>query len=258
MSKEKIKVGFYSLTGCAGDLLSILNIEDKLLEIFSKIELMEFVMASSKVKPGKVDIAFVEGSVTTQRDLEAIKKIREKSSKLIALGDCAVWGGVQASLMGEDIKELMKAVYGTEENYYGFLGEHKAISEVVQVDYELPGCPIEQDEFLKLFTDLIRDVTPEFKDYPVCLECKIKEVPCLIVERGEACLGPITVGGCGARCPLNGAPCIGCRGPIRDESNIAGELSMLIEKGWKEQDIISRMKLFAAKYKDIAKLLRRD
>ncbi|MCS7139299.1 MAG: hydrogenase [Candidatus Nezhaarchaeota archaeon] len=257
MASGKVKVGFYSLTGCAGDLLNILGMEDKLVEIFGNIDLMEFVMASSRVKPGKVDIAFVEGSVTTKKDLETIKRIRENCSKLVAIGDCAIWGGLQASLTGLDPKELMKAVYNTEENYYEFLGEHKALSEIVQVDYELPGCPIEQDEFLQLLIDLLRDVIPEFKDYPVCVECKIREIPCLIVEKGEACLGPITVGGCKARCPYYEAPCISCRGPIKDEANVAGELLMLLEKGWKEQDVVDKLRLFAARYKDISKLIRR-
>lgn len=253
----KVRVGFYSLTGCAGDLLSILNIEDRLLEIFEKVELVEFVMASSNVKPGGVDIAFVEGSVTTEKDLKALKEIRAKCDRLVALGDCAVWGGVQASLTGLDPRELMKSVYGTEQNLYGFLGEHKPLSEVVKVDLELPGCPIEQGEFIKAFVSLLRGDLPEVKDYPVCIECKIREVPCLVVEKGEACLGPITVGGCKARCPYHGVPCIGCRGPIKDEANVAGELLMLMEKGWKPLDAINRMKLFAARYKDLAKLVGR-
>ncbi|MCC6042958.1 MAG: hydrogenase [Candidatus Verstraetearchaeota archaeon] len=256
MAGAKLKAGLYSLTGCAGDLLRIVNIEDKLLEIFDKVEIMDFALASSRKVHGKVDVAFVEGSVTTQKDLEYIKKIRENSNVLVAIGDCAIWGGVQASLTGIDLKELMKSVYNTEENYYGFLGEHKAISEVVKVDYELPGCPIEAEEFIELLIDVLRGVLPEFKDYPVCVECKIREVPCLIIERGEACLGPVTVGGCKACCPYNSAPCIGCRGPIKDEANVAGELSMLLEKGWKREDVVNRLKLFAARYKDVSKLIK--
>jgi len=256
MAGARLRAGFYSLTGCAGEYLTILSVEDRLLEVFDKIEVMDFALASSKKAHGKVYVAFVEGSVTTQKDLETIKSVRENCDVLVALGDCAVWGGIQASLTGLDVKELMKSVYNTEENYYGFLGEHKAVSEVVKVDYELPGCPIEAEEFIELLIDVLRGVLPEFKDYPVCVECKIREVPCLIIERGEACLGPITVGGCKARCPYYNAPCIGCRGPIKDEANVAGELLMLLEKGWKKEDVVNRLKLFAARYKDISKLVR--
>jgi sulfhydrogenase subunit delta len=256
MVGAKLKAGFYSLTGCAGELLTIINMEDKLLEIFDKVDIMDFALVSNRKVQGKVDVAFVEGSVTTQKDLEYVKEIRDNSDVLVAIGDCAVWGGIQASLTGMDLEELMKFVYNTEENYYGFLGEHKAISEVVKVDYELPGCPIEAEEFIELLTDVLRGVLPEFKDYPVCVECKIREVPCLIIERGEACLGPVTVGGCEARCPYNNAPCIGCRGPIKDEANVAGELSMLLEKGWRKEDVVNRLKLFATRYRDVSKLIK--
>ncbi|MEM4576005.1 MAG: hypothetical protein QW701_00935 [Candidatus Nezhaarchaeales archaeon] len=254
MAKAKLKVGFYALTSCAGDFLNIIGMEDELLQIFEKLELVEFALASNRTSHENVDVAFIEGSVSTQKDLEAIKRIRRNSNVLVALGDCAVWGGIQASLTGLDANDILRAVYGVEGSNYGFLGEHKAASEVVDVDYELPGCPIEKNEFIELLIDLLRGVTPEFKDYPVCVECKIREIPCLIIERGEICLGPITVGGCRARCPHYNAPCIGCRGPIKDEANISGELSILLEKGWEKRDIINRLKLFAARYKDIPKL----
>lgn len=255
MVKNKLKVGFYALTSCAGDFLNIINMEDELLQIFEKLELVEFALASSKSLHEKVDVAFIEGSVSTQKDLETLKSIRLNSNILVALGDCAVWGGIQASLTGIDSNDLLRTVYGVEENNYGFLGEHKAVSEVVNVDYELPGCPIEKNEFLELLIDLLRGVMPEFKDYPVCIECKIREIPCLIIEKGEACLGPITVGGCKARCPYYNTPCIGCRGPIKDEANVAGEISILLEKGWKKQDVVNRLKLFAARYRDVSKPL---
>lgn len=251
----KPKVGFYELTGCAGDMLHILHMEDVLLDIFSKIDLVEFRMASSMKKSGSVDIAFVEGSVTTEEDLEFLKSIREKSSTLVAIGDCAVWGGIQASMTGEDWRVLMREVYGVEEKYFGFLGEHKPLSECVRVDYELPGCPIEQDEFVRLLLELLEGITPRVKDYPVCVECKIREIPCLIVEKGEPCLGPITVGGCRARCPYYGTSCIGCRGPVKEEANVAGEVSALLEKGWSREEILKRMELFAKRYGEIEKLL---
>jgi len=251
----KPKVGFYELTGCAGEMLHILNMEDILLDVLGKVDIVEFKIASSVERPDNVDIAFVEGSVTTQEDLETLKTIREKAGILVAIGDCAVWGGIQASTSREDWRTLMREVYGVEENYFNFLGEHKPLSEVVKVDYELPGCPIEQDEFVRLLLELLRGITPRFKDYPVCVECKIKEVPCLIVEKGEACLGPITVGGCWARCPYYGAPCIGCRGPVRGEANVAGEISALAERGWSQEEVIRKMELFAKRYPDIRKLV---
>jgi len=249
------RIGLYELTGCAGEMLHILNMEDILLDVLGRVEIAEWLIASSGKRPGRVDIAFVEGSVTTERDLETLKAIRENSEILVAIGDCAIWGGPQASTTGEDPRKLMKEVYGTEENLFGFLGEHRGLSEFVKVDYELPGCPIEQDEFVRLLLELTEGITPQAKDYPVCVECKIREIPCLIVERNEPCLGPVTVGGCKARCPLYGTPCIGCRGPVRDEANVAGEIAALREKGWPDAEIVRRLELFAKRYPDISGLV---
>ena len=252
----KPMVGFYSLTGCQGEYLTILGMEDSLLDLLSLVEIAEFKLASSVELPARVDIAFVEGSVTTEKDLEHLRRIRERSKTLVALGNCAVWGGIQASTTGIDWKELMRSVYGTDENLYGFLGEHKGLSEVVQVDYELQGCPIEGKEFTELLLDLVREVKPVLPDYPVCIECKIREIPCLIVERGLPCLGPITVAGCDARCPSYGTVCIGCRGPLREEANVSGELEMLLKKGYDMKTLIDLMSMFGARYEEVAKLMR--
>lgn len=255
MAREKPRAGFYSLTGCQGEYLTILGMEDVLLEMLNLVDIVEFKLASSVELPGEVDIAFVEGSVTTEKDLKYLEEIRRKSRILVAIGDCAVWGGIQASTTGTDPRELMRSVYGTEENLYGFLGEHKGLSEVVQVDYELHGCPIEGKEFAELLIDLVRGVKPVLPDYPVCVECKIREIPCLIVERGLPCFGPITVAGCDARCPSYNTVCISCRGPLKDEANVSGELRTLLSKGYDERTVIELVSMFGARYKEVAKLL---
>ena len=77
----------------------------------------------------------------------------------------------------------------------------------------------------------------------------------MVVEKGLPCLGPITVAGCDARCPSYNTPCIGCRGPIRDEANVAGELEMLLRKGYDKERILNLMSLFGARYKDLKSLI---
>jgi len=71
------------------------------------------------------------------------------------------------------------------------------------------------------------------------------EYPCLLVEKGQLCLGPITVAGCKARCPNYGQPCIGCRGPV-EEANVSSEIRVLNEKGFAQADIQNRLYTFAA------------
>jgi sulfhydrogenase subunit delta len=85
---------------------------------------------------------------------------------------------------------------------------------------------------------------PQAVAYPVCTECKMHEQDCLLVARGIPCAGPITVAGCGARCPGYNVPCIGCRGPV-DEANVRSWTSILEQRGLSEQDVRRRLRTFA-------------
>lgn len=253
----KPKIGIYSLTGCGGEALMILNMEDALLDLLSNFDIKDFQEGSSYKEDVELDIALVEGSVSTEAHLKKLKKIREKSKLLIALGDCAIGGCVQAMRNQQmSIAEKMKKVYGVEETYYDAL-EPKGLSAHVKVDLEIPGCPIEKEETFRAITSLLHGDMPVLIDYPVCVECKRREYPCVLVEEDKPCLGPIIVGGCDARCPGLGLDCIGCRGPIEDETNAAGELDILLEKGFDKEDISNRLRFFCGNFEDIQKLTER-
>ena len=255
---QKPKIGIFSLTGCGGDQLMILNLEPILLDLLSRFEIKDFQEASSyKEEEAELDIALVEGSVSTKTDLEKLKKIRERSKMIIAIGDCAIGGCVQAMRNGQmSMEERMRKVYGVDVDYYDVL-EPKGISSYVNVELEIPGCPIEKSQVLHAITSLLHGDMPEEIDYPVCVECKLNGYPCLLVEKGLPCLGPIITAGCDARCPGLGLDCIGCRGPIRDESNVAAELEVLLEKGYDEEYILNRLRFFGGNFEDIQKLTKR-
>jgi len=251
---EKPKIGIFSLTGCGGDQLMILNLEDVLLELLSRFDVKSFQEASSYHEETDLDIAFVEGSVSTENDLKRLKEIREKSEMLIAIGDCAIGGCVQAMRNGQmSMAERMKKVYGVVEDYYDVL-EPKGLAEYVDVDLEVPGCPIEKKEILRYITSLLHGDVPEQIDYPVCVECKLHGFLCVLVEEGMPCLGPMITAGCEARCPGLGLDCIGCRGPIKDETNAAAELEVLLKKGYDEKYIINRLRVFGGNFEDIVQL----
>ena len=254
---EKPKIGIFSLTGCGGDQLMILNLEDVLLELLNRFDIKNFQEASSHHEEAELDIAFVEGSVSTESDLKKLREVREKSEMLIAMGDCAIGGCVQAMRNGQmSMAERMRKVYGTEEDYYDVL-EPKGLAEYVEVDVEIPGCPIEKKEILRAITSILHGDMPEQIDYPVCVECKLKGYPCVLVEKGMPCLGPIIRAGCDARCPGLGLDCIGCRGPIKDETNAAAELDVLLEKGYDENYIFNHLRFFGGNFEDIVKLTER-
>ena len=240
----KPKIGIYGLTGCAGDQLNILNCEDELLKLFDIFEIKSFVMASRAAdEESPLDVAFVEGSVSTEKDLEHLKEIRKKAKILVAIGHCAVYGGVQSMLMGQEWEKMYRRVYG-KKNAVTLTKPlpPKPLAAYVKVDAVLPGCPIEKEPFLKLAGLLAKGVIPRHPDFPVCAECKWKENECLLLK-GEICLGPLTNSGCGAICPSLNIPCIGCWGPIEKE-NWEAEAFLLKEKGFSTGDIVKRFSIF--------------
>ena len=97
----KPKVGIYGFTGCAGDQLLIIHTEKEILNLFGSVDIKSFVMASSNPVEGELDVAFVEGSVSTEEEREHLLEIRKRAKILVALGKCAVSGGPQAMYTGE-------------------------------------------------------------------------------------------------------------------------------------------------------------
>ncbi len=89
----KLKIGIYELTGCAGDALLILDCESQLVDIFQAADIEAFLMAKSDNSHGPVDIALIEGSVTTEEEKEELLAIRQRAGLIIAIGNCACEGG---------------------------------------------------------------------------------------------------------------------------------------------------------------------
>ena len=241
---SKPAVGIFGLTGCAGDQLVILNCEDQLLDLVSRLDIRDFLMASSEnddVCP--LDIAMVEGAVLSKKDAEKLRAIRKRAKTLVALGTCAVWGGVAAMNGSTDRRERLAEVYGETGLRYDS-APAQALHEVVEVDLNITGCPIEKDLFLAAIANLLNGDPPIYPEYPVCTECRMLENNCLLIERGELCCGPITAAGCKARCPNLRVACVGCRGPVRD-ANSSSLLARFEEKGFDRHDIAARLRTFA-------------
>ncbi len=241
----KPKVGVFGLTGCAGDQLQILNCEDELLALASRLDIVDWVMAKSGNDHScRLEIAFVEGVVATERDLAALKEIRARSRTLVALGTCAVFGGLPA--MRNDIPRevLQREVYETETLHYDTV-EARPVTHFVPVEFALPGCPIERHEFLAVVSSLLAGTVPELPRFPVCFECKTRENPCRVLAFGEVCCGAMTRSGCGARCPSHGVACAGCRGPV-EEPNYDANVHMFADQGISWKEIVRRMRAFSA------------
>ena len=209
---KKPTVAVYKFSSCDGCQLTILNLEDELLEVASIVEFAHFLEARRRVLPGPYDIALVEGSVTTQREAEHIKEIRNQVKTLVAIGTCATAGGIQALRNYTTIEDLALASYEHPE-FLNTLPKSTPFSEHVRVDYELWGCPPNKYQLLEVIRALVKKRRPILPSHCVCLECKRRGIACVIVAQGIPCLGPSTRTGCGALCPSKNRGCYGCFGP---------------------------------------------
>lgn len=244
MKNVKPKIGIYELTGCAGDALLIVDCENELLDIFNAADIQSFAMAMSNNTDGELDIALVEGSVTTEKEVEELKDIRERAKIVVAIGNCATHGGIQARFTDpQEWEENFRAVYGESAEFSHTKAiQSKPIDAYIKVDYYLPGCPIDKEQFLNFFTRMLKGNPPETYPSPVCVTCKYKENQCLL-KKGELCLGPLTADGCGAICPSHNIPCYGCWGAV-EGANAHSEYHLLIEKGFSPEEIKKRMANF--------------
>ncbi len=237
---DKPKVGFFGFTGCEGCQLQIANKEETLADLLGTVEVVNFRLISSE-KNNNYDIAFVEGSITTEGEAERLKKIRAQAKTLVAMGACACLGGVNNLRARYPISDAVEGVYGS---HFIDTGPVRRVADVVPVDYELPGCPISKAEFEWLVRHVVIGVIPQLPQYPVCVECKHRFNAC-VFDMGMMCMGPITRAGCNAVCPRNRFGCWGCRGAV-DEANFESFIEILRAKGFGERQIAERANFFNA------------
>ena len=214
MTHHKPTLAVYKFSSCDGCQLSILNMEDELLDLAGALDIAYFLEATRAERPGPYDIAIVEGSITTPHEVERIKEIRRQSKVLIALGTCATAGGIQSLRNFTDAKAYANTVYDHPE-FLHYLDTATPIAEHVPVDMELWGCPVNKGQVLEVISALLNNRRPNLPAYSVCLECKRRGTICVLVDKGIPCIGPATQAGCGAICPANGRGCYGCFGPTR-------------------------------------------
>jgi len=234
------KIGFFDFAGCEGCQLTVIDSLQCHPTLLDVVEIVQFREAMSE-KSDDYQIAFIEGSCTRLEDEIQLKKIRKNAQKVIALGSCAHLGGVNALRNWQSQEEVKRYVYGTHAGQNdSYLSA--PIGSVIPIDGFIPGCPIDREEFIKCVTALLQGRRLPIPDFPVCVECKLKENIC-VFKFGESCLGPITRAGCGAICPSVGTGCDGCRGKTTS-ANTTGMLIALAEHGLAHHNYSNKLKLF--------------
>lgn len=210
---RKPTIGIISLTCCEGCQFAILDLGQRLLEIFEHYDLGEFGLVEDMRERPHYDIAVIEGSPITKDDIRRLKEMRKKSKFVIALGTCAHIGCVQGIKNYLPNKEAtLRAVYPKPAKIDN--PKIVPIAAYIKVDYVIPGCPINNQEFAQTLLDIKDSRLQPIPDRPVCYDCPLAQAGCLL-QKKIICLGPVTQTGCNAICTRHGQQCLGCRGPVQ-------------------------------------------
>ncbi len=266
---SKPKVAYYLAGGCAGCDISLVDLAGGLVDVLENIELLFFAPTLVDTKygfledlpDGSIDIGFYSGNVRNSEHEHIAKVMRRKCKILIAFGICASLGGIKGLVNLYSQEELLQKAYketfstdnpdsvlpqpkyvvnGKYELELPVLKPARSLSQVVDVDYLVGGCPPHYEHVKRVFEMLLSgDLPPKGSwltmGHAVCDVCprnpikegerkeRVKEVKrtldkppeegCLL-EAGYLCLGPVTQGDCGAACLKVNMPCRGCGGPI--------------------------------------------
>lgn len=241
----KIKTAIISLTCCEGCQVVILDLGERLLELLEFIDLEYFPLGKElkgQELEQKYDLALVEGAPITEENIATLKKLRENSKLMIALGACAHIGGVAEIKNYGDKEKDISYVYKNVEGINN--PEVKPVSAYAKIDGAIPGCPIDKDEFVWFIKELLAGKVPVIPQRPVCYECQMRENDCLL-QKGLPCFGPVTLGGCKAVCPSNGIICESCRGPLK-ERNLAS-LKYILKDRMSSEELMKVAEIFGAK-----------
>ena len=153
---KKARVATIWLDGCSGCHMSFLDMDERLVELSEYMDVVYSPYVDQKEFPLDVDLTIVEGALSTDHDIEMIKKIRKNSKKILALGDCAVTGNISAmkNLFGTEAvmkKGYLDLVDHNESGEYPtkmvpkLLDKVIPLNEAVKIDYFVPGCPTPAD-----------------------------------------------------------------------------------------------------------------
>ena len=240
MTPTKPRLGVFKFASCDGCQLSLLDCEDELLAVAGRVDIAYFVEATRRPLEGEFDVALVEGSISTPAQEEEIRDIRSRSRFLVTLCACASHGGIQSlrNFGGWDVDQSLAIVYASP-HYVETLAHSHPASDYVSVDLALSGCPINKAQLLGVLAQMLAASRPKLPSHALCLECKRQHVVCVLVVRGQPCMGPVTSTGCGVLCPTYDRPCFSCFGPS-DQSNSAALASRFEQLGL-EADAIRRL-----------------
>ena len=168
MSKPRVATVW--LDGCSGCHMSLLDMDERILDIFERADLVYSPLVDHKDYPEEVDVCLVEGAVSSEEDLHKIKMVRERTKVIIAFGDCAVTSNVPGMRNPIGVQPLLDRAYKENvtlnaqlpsEIVPRLLPTSRPVHRVVKVDVFLPGCPPSADLIYTMLDDLLAGRVPD-------------------------------------------------------------------------------------------------
>ncbi|MBK1706229.1 NADP oxidoreductase [Halochromatium glycolicum] len=166
----KVKVATIWLDGCSGCHMSFLDMDERLVELAEKIEIVYSPFVDAKTLPSQVDVGIIEGSISNEEDEHKARLFRDRCKLLVSLGDCAVNGNVPAMRNPFKLETVYERAYLENVNVNqqiptdgvpALLKTVRPVHGVVDVDVFIPGCPPSADTIHTILSDLIEGRTPE-------------------------------------------------------------------------------------------------
>lgn len=245
---SKVKTAYAILTSCTGCKITLLDTHEKLLDILDKVDLVySHMVQDAREIPDDCDLIFIEGSVSTDEDYEEALALRKKAKYVVAVGSCACFGGIPSLRNFYDTNDILESTYQQRNSIYEgpnkLLPKVQALSSVIEVNFEIPGCPPLPKNFLDVINNFPNFEKIKLPTKTLCVECKMRKEKLLspireftslkindpnelddnsdlcFLERGVICMGIATRSGCGGRCVGMHIPCRGCFGPPPQEGS---------------------------------------
>jgi NAD-reducing hydrogenase small subunit len=169
---KKIKIATDWLEACAGCHMSLLDIDERLVELLKHVEFSSSPITDLKHPPSDgVDVGILTGAIGNSQQVEAARLMRERAKTLVAMGDCAVFGGICTMRNFFDTKEVLRRGYvESESTVDGKVPESEDLGElldkalpvnrVVELDVYLPGCPPSADAIYFVLSELVAGRRP--------------------------------------------------------------------------------------------------
>jgi F420-non-reducing hydrogenase small subunit len=264
--KPKLKLAVYWAAACGGCCVSVLDVHEKLFDVIAAADLVFWPIALDikyrdveEMPDNDIDITLFNGAVRNSENEHMANLLRRKSKILVAYGSCSHLGGIPGLANFSNKEDIFRRIYSESESTINptnirplpeykveegiltlpeFYDDVRSLSQVVDVDYSIPGCPPQTERLLEVFTAIVSGAELPPKGSVIgagtktqCDECTRKKtenkrikkfyrpweviddgVTCFM-EQGILCMGPATRTGCGFRCINGNAPCRGCYGP---------------------------------------------